>query len=81
MPEPQEQQGTDKLVADAAAAFGRQVLGREPTAEQLGALKTIFRAAAQALADGFVQRLADHVLAERGEESIEEFFENQVKAD
>lgn len=81
MPEPQEQQGIDKIVADGAAAFGRQVLGRELTAEETGALQTIFRATAQALADGFIQRLADHVLAERREESIEEFFESQVKAD
>jgi hypothetical protein len=81
MPEPQEQQRIDQLVVDSAAAFGRQVLGQDPTAEQLGALTTIFRATAQALSEGFIQRLADHVLAERREESIEEFFENQVKAD
>ncbi len=81
MSEPEEQQGIDQLVADGAAALGRQVLGRDPTPQEAAALKTIFRATAQALSDGFIQRLADHVLAERREESIEEFFESKVKAD
>jgi hypothetical protein len=44
-------------------------------------MKTIFNAAAQALSEGFIQRLANHVLAERREESIEEFFEDNLKTD
>ena len=64
-----------------AVAFGRRVLGREPTAGEAEALRTIFQATAQALSDGFIRRLADHVLAERSDESIEEFFEGKVKTD
>jgi hypothetical protein len=81
MPDPQAEQVTDQLVTSSATALGRQVLGRELTADEAVALRTIFRAASQALSEGFIQRLADHVLAERREESIEEFFESKVKAD
>ena len=81
MSEPLEQKGIDSLVAETAAVLGRRVLGREPTPEEAAALNSIFGAAAQALAEGFIQRLADHVLAERREETIEEFFEDKVKAD
>ncbi len=44
-------------------------------------MKTIFSAAAQALSEGFIQRLAKHVLAERRDESIEEFFGDKLKTD
>jgi hypothetical protein len=81
MPDPQADQVIDQLVTSSATALGRQVLGRELTPEEAAALRTIFRAASQALSEGFIQRLADHVLAERREESIEEFFESKVKAD
>ena len=64
-----------------ALAIGRAVLGRELTPEEVDAMKSIFQAAAQALKEGFIQRLARHVQAERKEETIEEFFEDQVKAD
>jgi hypothetical protein len=64
-----------------ALAIGRKVLGRELTADEAEAMRTIFQAAAQALSHGFIRRLADHVLAERRDESIEEFFEGKVKTD
>ena len=64
-----------------ALAIGRKVLCRELTADEAEAMKTIFQAAAQALSHGFIKRLADHVLAERRDEAIEEFFEGKVKTD
>jgi hypothetical protein len=64
-----------------AVSIGRQVLGRELTADEADAMRTIFLAAAQALKDGFIRRLAEHVLAERREETIENFFGDQVKTD
>jgi hypothetical protein len=64
-----------------AIQLGRKVLGRDLTAEEAEAIKTIFQAAAQALTHGFIRRLADHVLAERRDETLEEFFEGQVKTD
>jgi hypothetical protein len=64
-----------------ALAIGRKVLGRELTADEAEAMRTIFQAAAQALSHGFIRRLADHVLAERRDEAIEEFFEGKVKTD
>ena len=68
MPDPQHQpqQTTDQVVEACSTAIGRKVLSRELTPEETEALKTIFTAAAQALSDGFIQRLANHVLAERG---------------
>jgi hypothetical protein len=74
---PAEDQGHDS----EALALGRKVLGREPTPDEADALKAIFRATAQALAHGFIRRLAEHVLAERSDEAVEEFFEGQVKLD
>jgi hypothetical protein len=79
-----EQRGETNLgqVIDAdAIQLGRKVLGRDLTADEADAIKAIFQAAAQALAHGFIRRLADHVLAERRDESLEEFFEGQVKTD
>lgn len=64
-----------------ALALGRSVLGREPTPDEADALIAIFRATSQALAHGFIRRLADHVLAERSDEAVEEFFEDKVKFD
>ena len=48
-----------------ALAIGRKVAGRELTADEAEAMRTILRATAQALSHGFIRRLADHVLAER----------------
>jgi hypothetical protein len=70
----------EEVEADALA-IGRKVLGRDLTSEEAEAMKTIFQAAAQALSHGFIRRLADHVLAERRDEAIEEFFEGKVKTD
>jgi hypothetical protein len=70
----------DEQVDGAAMALGRAVLGREPDDAEAVALREIFRATAQALRHGFIRRLADHVLQEREDESVEEFFEN-IKPD
>ena len=80
-PQPQPQQTTDQVVVACATAIGRNVLGRDLTPEEAEAMKTIFSAAAQALSEGFIQRLANLVLAERREEFIEEFFEDKLKTD
>ena len=81
MAEPQRAQNIRERVETDALAIGREVLGRDLTSEEADALKSIFLAAVQALSEGFIQRLARHVQAERREETIEEFFEDQVKAD
>jgi hypothetical protein len=83
MAEPQggDQRSIQQIIDSDALAIGRKVLGRDLTPDEAEALTTIFQAAAQALSAGFIQRLARHVVAERGEESIEQFFEGQVKAD
>ena len=65
----------------AAINLGRAVMGRELTVEEADAMKTIFRSAAQALKHGFIRRLAEHVVAERTDESVEEFFEGIIKPD
>jgi hypothetical protein len=64
----------------SALDLGRAVLGRDLTGDEAAAMQEIFRATAQALRHGFIRRLADHVLAERETESVEEFFEN-IKSD
>ena len=83
MAEPQggDQRSIQQIIDSDAIAIGRKVLGRDLTPDEAEALTTIFQAAAQALSAGFIKRLASHVVAERGEESIEQFFEGQVKAD
>ncbi|MFO0888478.1 MAG: hypothetical protein U0790_04940 [Isosphaeraceae bacterium] len=83
MTEPRrEDEGTlEQIIEASSMALGRRVLGREPTPEESSALRSILNASAQALAEGFIRRLADHVLAERREESIEGFFEGHVKTD
>jgi hypothetical protein len=75
--QPKKDQGVDAQ----ALALGRAVLGREPNPDEADALKAIFRATAQALSHGFIRRLAEHVLAERSDEAVEEFFEGKVKFD
>jgi hypothetical protein len=81
MPEPLPQETTDQIVVACSIAIGRNVLSRDLTPEEAEALKTIFSATAQALSEGFIQRLANHVLAERRDETIEEFFEDKLKTD
>jgi hypothetical protein len=71
----------NEVIEGDALALGCKVLGRDLTPEEADALRTIFQATAQALAHGFIQRLADHVLAERRDETLEEFFEGKVKTD
>ncbi len=80
-PQPQPQQTTDQVVEACSTAIGRNVLSRDPTPDEAEAMKTILSAAAQALCEGFIQRLANHVLAERRDEYIEEFFEDKLKTD
>ncbi len=80
-PQRQDQQSMSQMIEADALALGRKVLGRDLFADEAEAMKTIFSAAAQALTEGFIRRLADHVLAERREESIEGFFEGHVRTD
>jgi hypothetical protein len=70
---------TPEAQAEAfALGLGKAVVGRDLTADEADAMATIFKAAVQALRHGFARRLADHVVAERSDESIEEFFEDQI---
>jgi hypothetical protein len=64
-----------------AIAIGRRVLGRDLSLVEAEAMTTIFRSAVQALKHGFIRRLADHVQAERADEAVEEFFEEQIHPD
>jgi ATP-dependent protease ClpP protease subunit len=80
-PGPMLESSVTQMVEADALAIGRKVLGRELTADEADSMKTIFLAAAQALAHGFIRRLAEHVVAERRDEAIEEFFEGRVKTD
>ncbi len=81
MSAPEPQAGHDAHAQEVALSLGRTVLGRDLTAEEADALSTIFRSAIQALQHGFIRRMAAHVLAERTDESVEEFFEDVIKAD
>lgn len=65
----------------AALSLGRAVLGREPTSDESDAMSSIFLATVQALKHGFIRRLAEHVVAERTDESVEEFFEDVITPD
>jgi hypothetical protein len=76
-----DQPATVQGIDTEALALGRRVLGREPNPDEAEALRAIFRATSQALSHGFIRRLADHVLAERSDEAVEEFFEGKVKFD
>ncbi len=80
-PQPQPQETIEQITAACSTAIGRKVLDRDLTPEESEAMKTIFRAAAQALSEGFIQRLATQVLAERRDETIEEFFEDKLRTD
>ena len=65
-------------VESVALGFGRSVLDRDPTPEEAASLAVILNATAQALRHGFIRRMADEVAAERTDEAIEEFFEEQI---
>jgi hypothetical protein len=76
MTDPVRETSLDEQTVAAARQLGQLVVDRELTPEELTAMTTIFKAAAQALKHGFVKRLAEQVQAERETESVEEFFEN-----
>ena len=77
-----DQDMTPEAEAEALALnLGRTVVGRDLTAEEADALATIMKAAVQALKHGFIRRLAEHVVAERTDESVEEFFEDNIQPD
>ena len=71
----------DELATIVAANLGKTVLGRDLTQEEADALTTILKSTVQALKHGFIRRLADHVVAEREDESVEEFFEDMIQPD
>ena len=62
-----------------ALSLGRTVAGRDLTPDEAAAMCTIVKAAVQALREGYVRRLADRVLAERTDEAVEEFFEEEIR--
>ncbi len=74
-------QTADEFAAIAATNLGKTVLGRDLTQEEADALTTILKSTVQALKHGFIRRLADHVVAEREDESVEEFFEDMIQPD
>jgi hypothetical protein len=80
MTEPARTPTVEERADAAAVSLGRSVLDRDLTDVEAKAMQEIFRATAQALKHGFIRRLADHVLAERETERVEEFFEN-IKSD
>ncbi len=77
----EDQKNLTQLLEADALAIGRRTLGRDLNPAEAEAMKTILIAAAAALSEGVIERLASHVLAERREETIEEFFEDKVKTD
>lgn len=77
---PERELSMEEQADESALTLGRAVVGRDLTDVEATALREIFRATAQALKHGFIRRLADHVLAERETESVEEFFED-IKSD
>lgn len=81
MSEPENVVAPEGAAEAAAISLGRAVLGRELTGEEADAMKTIFRSTEQALKHGFIRRLAEHVVSERTDESVEEFFEGIIKPD
>ncbi len=81
MSEPARDSLPDNLAELAATNLGRSVLGRDLTTEEAESLTTILRSTVQALKHGFIRRLAEHVLAEREDESVEEFFEDVIHPD
>jgi hypothetical protein len=81
MSEPERALTTDEQAKAAATNLGRTVLGRDLAPDEAEAMATIFKAAVNALKDGFIRRLAAHVVAERTDESVEEFFEDVITPD
>lgn len=79
MSEPGSPQTVEEQSRAAALALGSSVAGRALTAEEAEAMTFIFKSAAEALRHGFIKRLAEHVRAERVDESVEEFFEGIIK--
>jgi hypothetical protein len=78
---PERELTAEQQAAIAATGLGRAVVGRDLTADEADAMTTIFKAAVQALRHGFIRRLAEHVVAERTDESVEEFFEDVIRPD
>jgi hypothetical protein len=78
---PERELTPDEQAEIDALSLGRTALGRELTPEEAESMSAIFKAAVQALKHGFIRRLADHVLAERTDETVEEFFEDRIHPD
>lgn len=76
---PEREMTAEEQAEAAALSLGRTIVGRDLTPDEADALTTIFKAAVQALREGFIRRLADHVVAERTDEAVEEFFGEQIK--
>lgn len=81
MSEPERALTPEQHAEAAAITLGRSVLGRDLSADEAVAMASIFKAAVQALKHGFIRRLAEHVEAERTDESVEEFFEDIIHPD
>lgn len=79
MTEPGRDDIVDQYAKTAAHNFGLLVAGRELTGEEIEAMTAIFKATGDALREGFIKRLAEHVRAERDTETVEEFFEDIIK--
>ena len=60
MPEPQtsDPENIEQMIQANALAIGRKAVGRDLTPEEANAMTVIFSSAAQALRDGFIERLA-----------------------
>jgi hypothetical protein len=78
---PERELTPEEQAENAALSLGRTVLGRDLTGEEADSMAVIFKSAVQALKHGFIRRLAEHVVAERTDESVEEFFEDVIKPD
>jgi hypothetical protein len=76
---PEQELTAEQQAKIAAVSLGRTVLGRDLSAEESDAMTSILEATVQALRHGFIRRLAEHVRAEREDESVEEFFENVIE--
>jgi hypothetical protein len=74
VPGPERESTPEEQAENAAPSLGRSVVGRDPTPDEADAMTTTVEAAVQALRHGFVRRPADHVVAERTDESVEEFL-------
>lgn len=78
---PEQELTPEQQAEQAALSLGRTVVGRDLSAEEAESLTTIFKATVQALRQGFIRRLAEHVLAEREDENVEQFFEDVIHPD